>query len=53
MISRHFQGQHWPRESYSPTSFSLQERVMIGLICFVAFVVVAYLFGMLVLIWRT
>jgi len=26
---------------------------MIGLICFVAFVVVAYLFGMLVLIWRT
>jgi hypothetical protein len=31
---------------------SLQERVIIGLICFLVFVVVAYLFGLLLLTWR-
>jgi len=32
-------------------SLRLQDRVIIGLICFLAFVVVAYLFGILVLNW--
>jgi hypothetical protein len=30
----------------------LQDRVLIGLVCFLGFVVVAYLFGLLVLAWR-
>jgi hypothetical protein len=33
-------------------SFRLQERVFVGLICFIVFVLVAYLFGLLVLTWR-
>jgi hypothetical protein len=33
-------------------SLRLQERVLIGLIGFVVFVVVAYLFGMLLLTWQ-
>jgi hypothetical protein len=33
-------------------SLRLQERVFVGLICFFAFVVVAYLFGLLLLTWR-
>ena len=34
-----------------PVSLRLQNRVIIGLICFLAFVIVAYLFGILVLNW--
>jgi hypothetical protein len=34
-------------------SLRLQERVFVGLLCFLAFVVVAYLLGLLVFIWRT
>jgi hypothetical protein len=30
----------------------LQERVFVGLVCFLAFVLVAYFFGLLVLTWR-
>jgi hypothetical protein len=33
-------------------SLRLQERVFVALLCFLAFVVAAYLFGVLVLTWR-
>ena len=32
-------------------SLHIQERVIVGLICFFTFVVIAYLFGILVLNW--
>jgi hypothetical protein len=30
---------------------SFQDRVLIGLVCFLGFVVLAYLFGLLMLVW--
>jgi hypothetical protein len=35
-----------------PGSLRLQERVFVGLICFIVLALVAYQFGLLVLIWR-
>jgi hypothetical protein len=35
-----------------PGSLRLQERVFVGLICFIVLAMVAYQFGLLVLIWR-
>jgi hypothetical protein len=44
-------GRRWPSESWRQVSLQVQERVIIGSICFLAFVVVAYLFGIFVLNW--
>jgi hypothetical protein len=52
-ISQHFQpGGVGPERVIAPVSLRLQERILVGLIGFIVIVVVAFLFGLLVLTWR-
>ena len=45
-------GRRWPAESGRAGVSPPSGRVFVGLICFLAFVVVAYFFGLPVLTWR-